>query len=82
MKKVYTAPKIYFESFTMSTNIAGDCDVMASNPAKYVCSVVNAERQELFFGGNLVSGCSTYVEDGYEGYCYFNPTETTNLFNS
>lgn len=82
MKKVYEKPKIMFESFTLSTNIAGDCDHQTSLQTAGFCG--------LDFGGDIVfltnvTGCEEQYEadDGsFNGICYHNPTETTNLFNS
>lgn len=80
MKKVYTAPKIYFESFTMSTNIAGDCEVQA-NFNRNVCAVRDAEGNFLFIGG-LVTACAVDTKEETYGYCYANLSENNNVFAS
>lgn len=81
MKKNYTKPEIMFESFTLSTNIAGDCDHDTSLQTDGVCGID--------FGGDIIfligiTGCLDQYEtdDGTSGICYHNPTETTKLFNS
>ncbi len=38
MKKNYEKPMILFEDFTMSTNIAGNCDKVVDSFAKYECT--------------------------------------------
>ncbi len=86
MKKVYTAPQILFESFTMSTNIAAGCEAIVGNPSKNTC----AYSYEDEFAGPVsiftsqVSGClvTEVQEDGYNGFCYHVPNEEFNLFAS
>ena len=85
MKKEYSAPRIFFESFQMSTNIAGDCEGIVDNPTKGVCGVKGSvEGLDLFVTG--VSGCVIPNEDSYtigsDTFCYHSPTEYNNLFNS
>lgn len=86
MKKVYTAPQILFESFAMSTNIAAGCEAIVGNPTSGVCAFTYEDE----FAGTVniftadVTGCKiTEVhEDGYNGFCYHNPVDSNNLFNS
>lgn len=86
MKKVYTAPQILFESFTMSTNIAAGCEAIVDNPTKGICAYTYDDE----FAGTVsifttqVSGCSVteVKEDGYNGFCYHVPFEEYNLFAS
>lgn len=82
MKKVYIKPEILFESFTLSTNIAGDCDHKNS---------LQSEKAQcgLEFGGDIIyltgiQGClEEYDTDGaVSGICYHVPLETSQLFNS
>ena len=81
MKKTYVKPEIMFESFTLSVNIAGDCDHDTALHAQGACGID--------FGGDIIfltgiSGCwEQYdVDDGTSGICYHVPTDTTKLFNS
>lgn len=81
MKKKYIKPEIMFESFTLSTNIAGDCTQPNSLQSENVCG--------LDFGGDIifltgVTGCELQFEtdDGSSGVCYHNPYATSLLFNS
>lgn len=82
MKKKYIKPEIMFENFSLSTTVAGDCYHDTSLQTEGTCG--------LDFGGDIVflvdvTGCKDQYEtdDGsYNGICYHNPTETSNLFNS
>ena len=86
MKKTYSAPKILFESFTMSTNIAAGCESIVGNPTSGTCAFTYVDE----FAGTVMifvadsTGCQTtqVVEDGHNGFCYHQPYESNNLFNS
>lgn len=85
MKKTYIKPQIMFESFTLSTNIAGDCEVKTNTPNSGTCAYeVSAGAYgtwNVFI--DTVQACTTVPADGqYDGFCYHTPTETNNLFNS
>lgn len=87
MKKIYHKPQIVFESFTMSTNIAGDCEPpFVNNASKGVCTVNGNGGLAIF--DDLVSACNANPEemggiaDHWDGLCYHVPTEDNNLFNS
>lgn len=81
MKKTYMRPEIMFESFTLSTNIAGDCDHDTSLQADGNCGLLWGD-EIIFLTG--IQGCDTTFDsdDGSSGVCYHNPTDTTKLFNS
>lgn len=86
MKKTYSKPQIMFEDFTLTTNIASGCDVMANNPSLNQCGID--------FSGLMVflseeTGCKGdgIVEDlggdgEYAGICYHVFSNDQNLFNS
>lgn len=82
MKAIYEKPMIVFEDFSLSVNIAGDCERIVGNHEKGTCGVKgSAPGLDLFIEG--VTGCFvTNDADEYDGYCYHNPTEYNNLFNS
>lgn len=86
MKKTYTAPRILFESFAMSTNIAGNCESIVDNPTRGTCAVVSSGGINIF--DSSVSACFYTPDvfggtaDTWEGFCYHVPTEYNNLFNS
>jgi hypothetical protein len=48
MKKVYTKPEIMFEDFTLSTNIAGDCEGEFVNATKGSCAVTGTGGVMIF----------------------------------
>lgn len=84
MRKAYSKPEILFESFTLSTNIAGSCKTDTYLPSNDQCG--------LDFSGLIVfmegmGGC-TDIQVGNEGgdgefngICYHVPYGD-NLFNS
>ena len=88
MKKTYTKPEICFESFLMSTNIAGDCDKpFVNNASKDVCGIIGSVPgvDNLFIQGvDGPDGCQMWDDDGVtnDGFCYHTPIESKNLFNS
>lgn len=85
MKKYYEAPRIEFEDFSLSTNIAGTCELVTDNPSSAAsCAYVYDDRgieTHVFTEG--VSGCHHKPAGGiYNGFCYHVPSENGNLFNS
>lgn len=86
MKKVYNAPQVFFESFAMSTNIAGNCEGIVGNPSKGSCAVEGSGGINIFDG--TITACFFTPEgmgqekDTWDGFCYHAPTEYNNLFNS
>lgn len=83
MKKVYTKPVIVIEDFSLSTNIAGNCDVIIDTQSSGMCG--------LDFGGTMIfitdyAGCQDFEvspDDGqYNGICYHVPTSNNDMFNS
>ena len=81
MKKTYTKPEIIFESFSFSTNIAGDCGILYSVSSEGVCGFDYGG--EFIFLTNI-SGCTKKLEadDNTSGFCYHNPYDVNRLFNS
>ena len=81
MKKMYSKPDVMFESFTMSTNIAANCEVINVNPsANEDCSYSSA------FGNVFISepSCEITAPGGEFGnICYHIPSESMDqLFGS
>ena len=78
MKKTYSKPEIVFESFTMSTNVAANCEV------------VDPHDPRLYFTGvgyAFTKGCEVSVSEGgdgeFNGICYHIPDGgKLNLFAS
>lgn len=86
MKKSYTKPQIVFESFVLSTNIAGDCEVKTHVPNNTTCGykpeglnykIFIATISECAAEGNMVVD-----DDAANGFCYHVPIESNTLFNS
>lgn len=75
-----------FESFLMSTNIAGDCEVKTHSPSNSTCGLSFSDGSSVFLTG--MNGCKTFEvtpENGdgmWNGICYHVPNDTNNLFNS
>ena len=95
MKK-YTKPMIIFESFTLSTNIAGDCGRKADGPtgsfAVNGCGIYYdtfnpfpGEFDTMTIFTAAWSGCIDNVSQDdslIDQFCYHNPSDSTKLFNS
>lgn len=79
MKKAYTKPEIMFDDFSLATTIAAGCENRTNLQVKDACGIKYGPDM-LFLQG--YQGCTKHVEDGEYGYCYHNPTDLTNLFNS
>lgn len=83
MKRKYTKPFIVFEDFCLSTNIAAGCDQTINTSSVDVCGYLDPrDPSGKYVFTTLITGCQRTQPDGYNGICYHNPSETTNLFNS
>lgn len=84
MKKTYSKPQIMFESFSLSTSIAGACGVKIDTQAAGTCGVDYGFMGTIFLPE--VAGCSIVVggiyDGSFNGICYHVPTDSRNLFNS
>ena len=85
MKKLYSKPEIMFESFTLSTNIAGDCEIKTHTPAKGECAYTipgdefSSQEINVFIEKHICS--TTKAEGEYDNLCY-NTFDGRSLFNS
>lgn len=80
MKREYTRPDIYFDSFSMTSSIANTCEVQATY-AENICGVRMTESVTLFVSG--ITDCTFEVQDGeYDTLCYHVPADNYNVFNS
>lgn len=80
MRKAYSKPEIFFEDFSLTTNIAANCDVKTNTPSLDACGVDMGGDMVML---DKVTGCITKITDGYyDSLCYHNPTEFSNMFNS
>ena len=88
MKKTYCKPDIYFEDFSLNTNIAAGCEKIPINFTD-TCGIMWG-NSFIFVQG--ISGCNKKIVEGKpEGnivdeknnaLCYHNPSENFNVFNS
>ena len=81
MKKEYCKPDVFFEDFTLNTNIAAACEERPFNHTDH-CGVLWGHS--IIFTSSM-TGCSSEVIDGtpqYNGLCYHNPSESYNVFMS
>ena len=76
MKKRYSKPDIMFESFTLSTSIAGTCAHRTQD--QFGCAVMFSDGSMVFT--SVVSSCGVKVQADQDGdgmwgtYCYHVPT--------
>ena len=89
MKKVYTRPEIFFESFAASDSIAGNCDRVFTLAKQDICAIpddngIPGLNMSIFNISIVGSECGISGGDEamYDGFCYYVPTETNTLFNS
>lgn len=86
MKRTYTKPDIMFESFTLSTNIAGGCEIKIYNPSNTSCGYQpEGLSYKIFLSG--ITECEAHGnqvinDDEGNGFCYHVPIASNNLFNS
>jgi hypothetical protein len=86
LKKIYSKPDIFFEDFSISTNIAAGCEEKPSlyNDSVSACGVKWAADVYIFTEN--IDGCNRKLVDGqqgeYNGLCYHNPSDNYNVFYS
>lgn len=88
MKRSYSKPDIYYEEFSLSTNIAAGCEEKPSNSTDY-CGV---KFGKSFIFTSAIYGCTSIIPDGSmignlvdgenNGLCYHNPSADYNVFHS
>jgi hypothetical protein len=76
-KRQYNKPEIFYEDFSLSTNIAAGCEIFPNAPNGGV-----QWGAEIIFT-EAISGCIKKVgaSTNYNGLCYHNPTGI-NVFDS
>ena len=84
MKKVYSKPEIMFESFVMSTNIAGTCGEDIAMPTNKEGCGYQPEGYPMTVFLTDMSGCKQQLkpETDFNGICYDVPVPEGLLFNS
>lgn len=72
MKKEYVKPIILFESISLSTNIAADCENKTHLPAENQCGIWLEGVGNVFITG--MTGCNDYPveneKEDFNGICY------------
>ena len=84
MKKVYSKPEIVFENFSLSTNVAGDCEKKTNLQSENACGMDFSGLMVFLdgMGGCKDIGILNMGGDGeFNGICYHVPSGE-NLFNS
>lgn len=78
----YSKPDIVFEDFCLCTSIASNCYLRVPDGVQQIGPGGIAAGKFVVFQ-NETQGCNLLVTSGvWEGYCYHNPTEFNNVFNS
>ena len=83
MKRTYEKPDIIFEDFSLSTNIAGDCDTDTNVQSQNNCGMFFEGLGNVFLTG--MGGCDGFqveIDGAFNGICYHVPDGNNNLFNS
>jgi hypothetical protein len=83
MKKTYSRPDIWFEDFSLSTNIAAGCEATPFDHSEGCGVKIN--RVDILFSDSFGDTCNVKIIDGdpnYNGLCYHNPTMDRNVFFS
>lgn len=82
MKKVYSKPDIFFEDFSLTTNIAAGCEEKPFDFSER-CGVKWSKGQILF--DDSFENCTKDIINGASDYnqlCYHNPYDHYNVFYS
>ena len=89
MKKAYMKPEIIFEDFSLSQNIAADCEEKINNPSQETCGIEYGPFVVfLDTPDTMCTGAGKVTDMGgdgeWEGICYhvFSNNGERNLFNS
>lgn len=88
MKKAYSKPDIFFEDFSLNTNIAAGCEKTPSDHTDecgvrwghiiiFTSSLTACENNPVVEGSTV----GNMVKDN-DGLCYHNPSENFNVFFS
>ena len=85
MKKTYTKPAVFFESFTPCTAIAAGCEVKTHTPAARKCGI--EMPPDVIFLSSMGNVCTLpwdLVDSSgmFDNICYHVPEADNNLFNS
>lgn len=81
MKKTYVKPKVYFESFELSANIATGCKLI-SNATANACAVTDKDLGVTYFGDTASCGAGYTPPGPNDKFCYGVPQANNNIFTS
>ena len=85
MKKAYSTPDIFFDSFALSENIASVNTNCAHNVTTQYSNICGLWYGETIVFTIAATGCEYPIQDGspyFDGLCYHIPTDDNRLFNS
>lgn len=82
MKKTYTKPKMFFESFELSTSVAANCSGAVANQQMYSCGIQIGEGV-LFVDRNVCTILDNIFPNQYaEDQPCYDISQNTNLWTS
>lgn len=79
MKKAYVKPKMYYESFILSSSISSSCEGIA-NLGENQCSVTIPDIGIEIFTSEIA--CEYTPPSGDDTICYHAPSDWNNVFSS
>ena len=81
MKKAYTPPKLYYESFQLAQNISAGCEGIAN--FNDICCSIDVNDIGVTLNIYAQPGIFVFTGPGFEDrICYHAPTEMNNAFSS
>lgn len=81
MKKVYTKPQIAFESFQLTSNIAGDCNTKPASADETTCGY-RVDDSWIIFQGNPPCNFPVGQSTENDKICYHVPSGIISVFTS
>ncbi len=85
MKRTYSKPDIAFESFSLATSIAGNCEIKTDTKGGGECGYY-LDHVGWVFLMEMIGGCKVKITEEqshrYNGFCYHVPMENSTLFNT
>lgn len=82
MKKVYTKPQIAFESFQLTSNIAGDCNTKPNTQADDATCGYNDNGWIVFQNSAVCIHVQVGPDGKHNRLCYHVPTGDMSVFTS
>ena len=80
MKKTYAKPQIVFESFQLTANIAGDCNIRPNITNEATCGY--NDNGWIVFQNDAVCNVLAGPDGKHNGLCYHVPTGDISVFTS